>query len=407
MSMLLLLNISLTFYSLWDMSSSAISLTKITLFFLNFIVGFGVFIVFIIDIFYGYKMPITELPQVEILYLTSVLFFMITVFLFNRIVNSKKKLKNHNFRLVSDIRFPLFSLALLSIICVLLYVLVAGISFGKSSYELRYTNARGVGFLLVFFPAFIPYFIFELERCMKDRLDFKRFFLVSVVGLSYSGLLFVVLGGYRQILMGVSMLIGFYLLKYKVIAFKSMFIAIFTIFPALLVFLSFLRYGGETTVFYSPLEASLYYIQGDLFPVDAILKTIFFLETYASPGSEVFFDHFLRLVPRYFYPDKPLILNNTAGFYTQEIIQYSRGVTLSPTLVTEGLLINGLVGVILISVFTALFCCSYDFILIRTNDAILYCCLVSFVFMGFFIIREGLESGVYRFIVMLVFYYIL
>ena len=88
--MLLLLNISLTFYSLWDMSSSAISLTKITLFFLNFIVGFGVFIVFIIDIFYGYKMPITELPQVEILYLTSVLFFMITVFLFNRIVNSKK-----------------------------------------------------------------------------------------------------------------------------------------------------------------------------------------------------------------------------------------------------------------------------------------------------------------------------
>lgn len=376
-----------------------LSLVSFFLFCLSLVVGIGISFVEAMDFFYGYKMDVSEMWMVEALYLLSLLCFCSTIGFLRKLIVIPNGFSAKYSRLD---HMSTKLLACLSVICVLIYLGSKGFSFGSSGYESRYEEGRGTGYLLLFFPAFLPFFV----SCLIQRAG-KNVLLPCIFGVFYGIAIYFVLNGYRQILLATVLLIAIFSIWYRFINLPTFWSGIFIIFPLVLVTLSFLRYAGEGNVtFLNATEASLYFIQGDLFPVDAILKTLFFVETYSAPGWNIFFEHFLRLVPRFMYPGKPEILDNAAGFYTLQIIEYSRGVTLSPTSISEGLLVGKYWGVALLSGLSGLFCFLYDYWLRKTTSYLVLCCLISFLYMGFFMVREGFQAGLYRFVVLIAFLFI-
>ncbi len=365
----------------------------------------------------GFKMNLYGINEIASIFIMGVLAFYLGEFVFlafskvfikpywkNGSVNYAFDLTKSDFNLSKTSEYGLLGLAMLSFLSVTIFAAVNGTSLGQTSYESRYEASQGMGFLTLFFTAFLPYMIYRLYKVKNSKTPRTSIAKISFCFILYGVFIYVILNGYRQILMAQLLLVVIFALSLKLVSRKTFYIGIFVLFPVFLTALAFIRYLGEDGgVFSSPMEAAFYYVQGDLFPVDAILKTKVYLETHVAPGMSVFFEHFLRLVPRFLYPEKPEFLNNASGYYTNVIVGYERGVTLSPTLVSEGLLVSGYLGVFIILFCSAILCRVYDLVLFNTKSTLVFCVFLSFVYMGFFIVREGLQAGAYRIIVMLVF----
>jgi antigen polymerase len=403
--MIYIINFLIFFFDFNFLKNRPFSLFVISFFCFQLIVGVGVPFVELMDRLVGYKMPLNGLFTVELYYLTFSVVFLLTFWVMGLLFESA----GVDFQAKNLTRDPydkpaLMCLAIFAAACAFLYIAMTGLNFGSSGYESRYEEARGVGFLIIFFPAFMPFMVSKFIDIDKKGDYFRNIFLWVLVGF----FTYVVLQGYRQILIAVILFIGLFLLNRNFFSTKVLFLGVFLLMPLVLVGLSFLRYAGESdSAFSSPLEAAFYFIQGDLFPVDAILKTSIYLEQYSAPGMSVFWEHFYRFIPRFIMEDKPEILMNAAGFYTLEIVGYSRGVTLSPTILSEGLMVSGGVsGIVFLAFFSGLFCFFYDYVLRTTKKYSVYVFQLSFLYMGFFIIREGLQAGLYRVFLVCIFFFV-
>jgi len=372
---------------------------------LSFIIGFGIVFLQLMDATVGYKFQVMDLDVIQGMYLTgyaSLLIGSLAGALFLRLF--PKRIVPIPFGAPEQVspaaKTALYSLATLSVAAVMVYVAVTGLSFGSSSYESRYTDAQGMGILLRLFPAFLPFLTYRL--CIaKTRAEYVR---VSVVGLLYTAFMYIALDGYRQILIAafcLTLLLGLKRGYFKGWVLIGCFVAMV---PAL-VGLSFLRYSGDEggATFTDPIIAALYYLQGDLFPIDAPLRTYWWCHYNECPGATPFMSHFLHLVPRFLWPEKPDILLDSAGYYTQVIVGYSRMVTLSSTILSEAIMIGGLGAVPLIFFFSGFLARAFTILTERANGALKFI-LLSNVWIGFFWIREGLENGLLRIFFAFVFF---
>jgi hypothetical protein len=370
----------LSFYAIFELS-------------FHFVLGIGIPFLQLMNDTIGYKFSVDELPLVELQYLLGCIVIIATRWLWLRIEYSPRPAHAPPSEALPA---SLYVLAGLSAVSLIAFAANAGVSFGTQSYTIRYDNSSGQGLLLLFFPAFLPLTAYLLLQA-RSRL---RFCAVALGALIYSGLTTIVLSGYRQLLIAAVMLV----LTIGIV--RRIFPPIKTLLGgaigamALLIGLSFVRYSGEySSPFGSTGQAAMYYVQGDLFPIDAIIRTREYCSSNLCPGISVFFQHLLlHFAPRFLWSDKPQFALDAAGFYTRIIVGYPRNVTLSATVAGEGILVAGTVGYTIILCLSVLLTSILDRCSQRTSGFARYV-LASQSYLGFFLVREGLEDAVARTIV--------
>ncbi len=295
--------------------------------------------------------------------------------------------------LQSHDRWALGGLATISVLSITIFAAANGISLGESDYEYRYEAARGWGPLIMLMPAFLPFAFYAIF----NSKSFTGYIAASAAALSIGLFTYFVLSGYRQIFIGA-------VIAVCCVAMHRNYIRTWHLVPGLAAFfafiivLSFLRYAGDSgsSDFDSIGIAAFYYIQGDVFPIDAPMKIHQYYEFFgAPPGFDVMANHILKIVPRAAWEDKPLILLDAAGFYTQHVVGYARGVTLSPTLLGEGYLAGGSLTFYFICLLGSATLFLLDFFRTRGGPAAFYF-VGSCVYGGFFFIREGYSELVLR-----------
>jgi oligosaccharide repeat unit polymerase len=295
----------------------------------------------------------------------------------------------------------LYGLATASFLSMMLYTLQHGITFGSRGYESRYEDAAGNGIFLILFPTFLPLMAFGLSNA-KSKSVYVSYSLIALLWAFWT---FLILNGYRQILIATILLIAIVAIKRKYLSSRSILALGCTVLPAFVVGLSFLRYVGEASnsPFASNMQAAFYYIQGDLFPVDAVLKSYWYCNYVNCPGSSVIYNHLLRFIPRAIWTDKPDFMLDAAGYYTRAVVGYERNVTLSPTIVGEAILAGGW-NTFLIITFAAGFITQLCTAWLNRSVGVFKYLLLANVYMGFFWVREGFSNGIYRIIAIFLFY---
>lgn len=373
------------------------------------IVGLGVPMVLLIDNLSGYKFQLRDLDQIQVMY--AIGYFLIyagalPAMAMGRMLRDFKGVRSTrltNFSgdpLSSSERKGLLFLLLLSLSATGVYLATTGISFGSSGYESRYEDASGSGPLLLFIPAFLPYAAYRLATAQS----LSRFIRIAFILIAFNVFIFLLLSGYRQLLIGSALLC-------MIVAVDRGFLPRWTIIPAtLIVFpmvalsMSFARYAGEdSTPFADRTGAALYYIQGDVFPIDAPMRIMWYCETQDCPGTDVFISHLEKFVPRAAWPGKPTILPDSAGFYTQTILNYKRRLTLSTTIMGEALLMGSVPLAAIVMLLSGFAAAAITTLVQSARPSIFYFIYLSNIYMGFFWIREGLEDAINRIIIMLIY----
>ncbi len=405
---IILINIIILMLDAFHFLRDPSSIWRLFKFCYSMIIGGGFVFILWMDYVWGYKFKIYDVELVNAYFLYGYVCiwigFLSFEFIFRALseISHKKNHYSNNYSVLGNeiaLKYGLRFLCTLSVLSVLAYVKSTGVSFGSSSYQSRYEDAAGSGIFLLLIPGFMPYAAFRLLKTNA----IKSFIIISVVTILYALFIFVLLKGYRQIFIATILLLliisfkkGF--LSRKIIAISFMFI------PFILLGMSFLRYLGEDgTPFSDVMTASLYYIQGDLFPADAPLRTYWYCQNNPCPRLDVFTNHLMKFVPRAFYPEKPLITMDAAGFYTKIIVGYERDLTLSSTILSEAIMMKSWVlfsSIMLLSGFVA---GSLNRIAKSNRHGFIYYIVISNSYIGFFWVREGLEDALNRIIIMIIY----
>lgn len=371
----------------------------------SLIIGFGILFLQLMNATVGYKFVLPDLGGMELCYLIGYVGIItgsrLGIWTYLLLTGSQRPGIALPFGEPEAVRgrYGLYSLGIISMLAVVLYVGVTGFSFGQGSYEARYEDAQGMGIILRLFPAFLPFAAYKLTVAKSPR-EFWRSALVLV---GFTFVMLIALEGYRQLMISAALLTVIIALKRKYVPLWVQLAIAVSALPAL-VSLSFLRYGGEVQAagFTDPLTRIFYYIQGDLFPLDAPIRIIQWCDIRDCPGLEVFWNHLTLLVPRFLWPDKPAILLDAAGYYTQIVIAYNRALTLSATIIGEGFLIGSFGAIFAICVISGWLARILSVWMDRSTGMIKFILLAN-VPMGFFWVREGLENGILRTIFILAF----
>src|SRR4249919_2222708 len=244
----------------------------------------GISLIVAMDETFGYKMPIDGLVGIVFVDAVIGLGILLGVKLaYGRMFPTTRAPKELLPPLKQASRIGLIALAAVSLASLLLFIAANGISVGNVDYEYRYDASRGWGLAILFFPAFLPLSYYLLTRA--DSLG--RFVVVSIATLAVGALTYVALSGYRQILVGAALII-------TGIAFQRGYLKRWHVLPGVfllfctLIALSFARYAGDRggTEFAEKWQAGFYYLQGDVFPVDAPLRIYGDSVAYgAEPGT--------------------------------------------------------------------------------------------------------------------------
>jgi oligosaccharide repeat unit polymerase len=360
----------------------------------------GVSVVLIGDALFGFKMPINSIRLIFVDCLIGLLIIhaaragMALVF-GNRPAGAVA--------LQSDQRWAMGALAAISVLSITIFAAANGVSFGQTDYEYRYEAARGWGPLIMLMPAFLPFAFYAIF----NSKSFLSYVVISLSAMAIGLFTYFVLSGYRQIFIGT-------VIATCCVAMHRNYIKIWHLIPGLAAFfafiigLSFLRYSGDSGAadFDSIGIAAFYYIQGDVFPIDAPMKIREYYDFFGTPpGVDVMFNHILKIVPRALWHDKPLILLDAAGFYTQHVVGYARGVTLSPTMLGEGYLVGGSIAFYVSCLLGSAVLYLLDLFRTRGGRAAFYF-VGSCVYGGFFFVREGFSELVLRAFFILAFFLI-
>jgi hypothetical protein len=293
----------------------------------------------------------------------------------------------------------LYALGMLSLASIAIFIAIKGISVGNSSYERRYEISRGAGPLIFFFPSFLPAAASLMYRARRVRAFLGWAFLSVAVGF----MTYLALAGYRQILMACTLTAAVIAVRKGYVSRRMLVPFMITGLVSILA-LSFLRYAGEQdSVFDTRGAAASAYLQGDVFPIIAPLRIYQFTETAERPGVEIVTNTLGLYVPRFLWPKKPEIMEDAAGYYTQEVRGYGRGVTLSPTIIGEGLLVGGTWCVYLFLALGGVIVALLNEVHERTRSRIVFFNILAFQYSCFFFLREGLSILALR-VIFLVFF---
>jgi|GEM_PF-3081453 WzyE protein. len=373
----------------------------------SFIIGVGVLFLQVMVATVGYKFEVRDLEVIQQLFLLGYLALVSGAWVTSKAAGlmmpstrrAPQFAQGPSARGSKLTQSGLHALALASLFSVAAYVALNGLSFGQGSYEDRYKDAQGMGILLRLFPAFLPYAAYRLVVA-KDRSEFIR---VAAVAMLFTGFMYIALEGYRQILIAALLITLVIALKRRFLPAPLVAVTALLALPGV-IGLSFLRYIGESSAvtFQDPIVAAFYYTQGDLFPIDAPLRTFWWCSARECPGWGPFLNHFTHLIPRAIWPEKPDIQFDAAGYYTQVIIGYYRNVTLSSTIFSEAIMIGGYWAVPMFMFVSGVLAKLFSIWADRATGIMRFI-LLSNVYIGFFWIREGLENGLLRIIFAVIF----
>ena len=338
-------------------------------------------------------------------------FIFLLLFLFFSLPFSRfysKKDFIHNFKCEKKTFFKILMILsfMLYIISVAMYVAKNGgfVLLKAQDYTERFEKNAGMGFLSVFFQLYIPFIILYFLMNPTKRRLLTTFLLSLALGI----LNYMAIGGMRNIfLSGILSLIALSfnkkLLKLRTIILIS--IIGFTFVTLLAVF----RYWS----FFETLKSEdiLYYLTiytidsfSPVYSLHEIIEKVPKVVDYIS--ISYFHNYFLAFIPRFIWPDKPLLMKTSAWFFTNHILQYSREVIISPTFVGEMYMMFGIWGILIGAVILALILNILDIILYKPfcKNLLLYYSLLP---LTFWIGRGILETFIYRLLLfLLVFYFV-
>lgn len=270
-------------------------------------------------------------------------------------------------------------------LALLVYIAYNGLSFRWETYENRYYNSLGIGIvtkLFIMFPLG-----FTLILC-SQKLKINKYRHGGIVFL-YGLLLTLATGGYRQImLIGIiSFLLIAYLLK-SISKIEIQFTAFLSV--CVIALIGALRNTGFDRHVTITAEQYVYAIIDSFAPFDSYLKIKDYVDAHGAPGIAVFANQFLSYIPRALWNDKPMLVLNSGNFFTQSVLDYSRNVTISPTILGEFYLIGGQTGIVIGCIFTGLILSIFDTLFSPKKTTIGVGLFIFFFFAPFGLVREGL-----------------
>lgn len=224
----------------------------------------------------------------------------------------------------------------ISIVSIFLYFSKNGlVLLGAESYESRYTANFGLGAFTLGMQLYYLY-IAGLIFYKKD-IPTKSLLIVSI---GFAILTFLLLGGHRQLGLGVIIGILTYLVLEKKINANIFWLAVIVFIPISLGS-AILRYDYHNISISEIIISILIFFYDGITPINAHSEILNFTSYYGSPGSTIAFQQFASYIPRFIWSDKPEILMNGGNYYTSMILGRSSLVTYSPTLIGELLLVHG------------------------------------------------------------------
>lgn len=296
-----------------------------------------------------YKIPDSSLLAVSIITLFSLILFL----LFYQLLQPLNKLLFSIIKLprLENFAFKKLNLIFLAIglLGLLIYFKNSGFALFKAGgYENKNIENLGLGYARIMYNYG---FVFFLVSYLATNYSKNKFRISIVLSLSIGALVFIVIGGGRasslQLLI-VTILIAIYQDQIKLT--RLIFLGVGFI---LLVFvLTVIRYKLDFSS--EHLSLFLYQFQGSFSPVDSFARIYESIPSQHDYQPSLFFNSFLTLIPRSIWVTKPIELEVPSVFFTSEILNYTSFLTISPTLLGELYIYNGVVGIIFGMFFCAL-----------------------------------------------------
>ena len=336
----------------------------------------------------GYYKPFDN----AILYQAALFFslFSLSYFFFKNITKNKKQIRYRPVRKhIYTIPLALTGLALM------LYFVKNGFVISKlDGYETRYTANVGAGIYTQFMQLF---YFFIAGLIYKKGVDSpKKLILIS---LAFFVITFALLGGHRQLGLGVIIGIFFYLMLEKKISPHS-FLIIFIPFLIFSLAIAVLRYENDSLDIEQIIKFVIIFFYDGLTPTEAHTNILQYVHSNGYPGLSIITNQFGAYIPRDIWTDKPLLMLNGGNYYTSIVLGRTSVVTYSPTLLGELILAHG-PYFYFAAIPTGVLFCAID----RSVNARTYFGITMILF-SFTIIFNFYREGLYVFLTKIIFIFI-
>ncbi|WP_423807614.1 WzyE family oligosaccharide polymerase [Photobacterium damselae] len=269
------------------------------------------------------------------------------------------------------------------------YISKNGISFG-GDYASRLTENSGSGFYLMAMFAFIPAIIL-----LSLKNNIKQAYISAIIcGLMY----FFIVGGSRNILAAGLVAITFIAYQNgKLKVTRMLFLGVLVII--VMNMLVFARYSLSLANFDTNdiVALILSYTADSFSPLDFQSIAVNYYMTDYNPiiqGFNLFINQFSGFIPRFLWPDKPIVIMNNSYYFTTHILGLSGNLNMAPTMLGSSMVMFGRYGYFLVYIMGALF---LKFIDIFTLSKVLILKVIGYMSIPFifFMTREGLDLYVF------------
>lgn len=293
---------------------------------------------------------------------------------------------------------------LLFIIGSVLYVQKNGISFG-GDYANRLEANSGNGFYLMAMFSFIPSVILLALNGNKN----KAYIIAIICGLLY----FFIVGGSRNILAAALVAITFIAYKNGQLK-KGKMIFLGFVVIMLMNILVFTRYSlsFDSMSMKSVIALILSYTADSFSPLDFQSIAVNYYTTDYNPqiqGITLFLNQFSAFVPRFLWPDKPIVIMNNSYYFTTHILGLHGNLNMAPTMLGSSMVMFGQYGFFLVYILGGFFMKAIDLFTVSKFLVLRIIGYMSIPFV-FFMTREGLDLYVFivfKFSIVVFFGYIL
>ena len=355
---------------------------KIFLFFYVVVHISGFFVAALINyIFDGYKYNNDQMMQALIL-VTYGLF----AFIFFYYILSGKWL---NFISLPKINEKVFSALspvylIFGIAGLLIYIANTGfVLFQDGGYENKNLANTGMGFARILYGSGLSYGVaaFLIFRFNKER--FKKAVGLSII---LGGIIFIAIGGGRSAAINLFSIVIIIAIFYNKITNKKLASLMICLF-ILIILLTMFRYKENFE-----LLSMMYKIQGSFSPIDSVATISESIPKSYPHQPQLFFNSLLTLIPRIFWPDKPLDILVPSVYFTNVILEYGSFLTISPTLIGELYIYGGYFGITLGMALVALLVRFYSRIYKKSfNNGTMRLFFVMNALFPFSLMREGVS----------------
>jgi len=351
----------------------------------------GYFFAMLISVVDGeYKISNASMINASILTLYGLIIFIISYYVLSQ--------KHINYVVSKFIRIPEFNekffqrlfIVFLSIgvIGLSIYFMKNGFVFLKEGgYENRNESNLGMGYAKIMFEIGFRY---ALASFLLFRFTKMRFVLSLIATLIVGILVFLIIGGGRTGALSLFVTTILIALYYDKTQSRKKILLLGTTFFFIITILTVIRYKYEFST--DNIVLLLYQIQGSFSPIDSFSTIVEVMPKEFDFRADLMFNSFLTLVPRFIWVDKPIEILVASVFFTNEILNYGSFVTISPTLLGELYIYNGLFGITFGMMIVAFFIRLLSIVYLKSHrTAGMRLFIVFKLYIAFGLMRDGVS----------------